>query len=333
MKNLFEGFAWAHGTDEGGCKWAEVTDDLFGRHIQGTEMIGIYPMVYDPEEETVGQGGYTKDPKGRRYYESMNPDLWKCLWGAIDIDEGNDSMIHAENASIILEAMGVTAWVELSRSKGCHVWVFMEDWVSPTTMRQALTAALQLGKVPYDAVYPKQESLDGPPGNYMRLPYGGKRPKGRQEVYLDGYPMEYHDFVIEAERTRVTLDALEEAAGFYEEPVSNLPPVREYSKEPLMKVDGMRLRGVAKRMYENGPVSYYTENEGAGRGRHGFLNRFARAMWEAGYDNSAILRWTQDLDSKLGSWWEEGPKFEGRRDADRQLRHLIEAARTQATIR
>ena len=51
---LFTGFPLAYGTDEGGCRWAEVDDDLLERHLTGEEMIGIYPMVYDPNYESGG---------------------------------------------------------------------------------------------------------------------------------------------------------------------------------------------------------------------------------------------------------------------------------------
>lgn len=332
MKNLFEGFPYAYGTDEGGCRWADVTDSLFERHLTGEEMIGIYPMVYDPEEEASPAGCTAwKMDDGRRIYESVNPDLWKCLWGAIDIDEGEDSIILAQNATALLRALNINAWPELSRSKGCHVWVFSADWVKASIMRKALMAVMQKGDIPYDAVYPKQDTLDGPPGNYMRLPYGGKSPLGRQ-VILDeeDKPISVSNFVYEAEHNRTAVEYIEEAATLWEPPVSKLPPNREYSKEPLMAVDGTRLRGVAKRMWEDGPVAYYTAAEGAGRGRHGFLNRFARAMWEAGYQTNDIMTWTKDLDSRLSNWWPEGSKFIGRPDCDKQIEKLVSSAHQQA---
>ena len=48
LLQLFAGFEFAYGTDEGGCRWHPVNDDLAERHLSGEEMIGIYPMVYDP---------------------------------------------------------------------------------------------------------------------------------------------------------------------------------------------------------------------------------------------------------------------------------------------
>ena len=72
---LFTGFPLAYGTDEGGCRWAEVDDDLLERHLTGEEMIGIYPMVYDPNHESGGPDTWREDVDNNRYYTEMNPDL------------------------------------------------------------------------------------------------------------------------------------------------------------------------------------------------------------------------------------------------------------------
>ena len=331
--HLFEGFPYAYGTDAGGCAWVSVNSDTIEAHINGKAMIGIYPMVYDPDKENHGPAGFVTGSDNRPVYPDMKPSLWKCKWGAIDIDEGDNSRIYAENVVTVLQALDIVGWIEMSRSKGCHVWVFAQEWTEAPTMRRALLAALQLSEAEYDAVYPKQDQLEGPPGNYMRVPYGGKRPEGRQEV-LDpnGYPMELYDFLLEASQSRVPLSALEVAAGLWKPPVENLPPERTYSRTPLMQMDGTRLRGIARRMWEDGPHPFYSQS-GAGKGRHGFLNRFARAMWEAGYAQSDIVAWTTKLDSELGSWWSEGPKFQGRPDAQRQIENVVSKARETASIR
>jgi len=326
---LFDGFPYAYGTNEGGCRWYPLSDELAQRHIDGSEMVGVYPMVYDPHGVHCGTDGFDKDHS----YPEMQSDLWMCRWGAIDIDEGDDAIVLGQNAITVLSALGIVAWLEPSRSKGCHVWIFSEEWVQASVMRKALMAALQIIEAPYDAVYPKQDSLDGPPGNYMRIPYGGGRPEGRQVIWDDnGQIMEYYDFITEAERGRTPKSLLIDAASYYTPPttqVPDLPPARDYSKEPLMKVDGTRLRGLAKQMFENGPVAYYRQ-EGAGKGRHGFLNRFARAMFESGYSDRDVTAWTKDLDSNLGTWWDDGPKFSGRKDCDRQIERLVTDARSRA---
>lgn len=332
--SLFTGFPYAYGTDEGGCTWVSVNTETMERHLAGNPMIGIYPMVYDPAKRHHGTAGFITNSDNRPVYQDMQPDLWKCKWGAIDIDEGSESLVYGQNAATILQALDITAWVELSRSKGCHVWVFAEEWVEASMMRRALLAATQMAEVKFDAVYPKQDHLDGPPGNYMRLPYGGNRPEGRQEVLdSNGFPLEVYDFLLEASTTKASLSALKVASTLWKPPVQNLPPERTYNRTPLMQMDGTRLRGVARRMWEDGPHPHYDQHAGAGRGRHGFLGRFARAMWEAGYAQADIMAWTSKLDAQLGTWWSDGPKFQGRPDAARQIENVVNKARERATVR
>jgi len=271
----------------------------------------------------------------------MDPDLWMCKWGSIDIDEGEDSLIIARNTQTIFRAMDIYAWPERSRSKGYHLWIFPEGWVRASVMRRAMHAALDLAEATFDAVYPKQDSLAGPPGNYMRLPYGGKRPKHRQVVVdsssysdTDEESLSLAYFIDAAEEHRTPIELLERAAALYKEPipiVPDLPPKRDYSKEPLMTVDGTRLRGLPSEMFKNGPVPYYKQSHGAGKGRHGFLNRFARAMFETGYTLADVLSWTKDLDSRLGDWYDDGPKFTGRQDCERQITRLVSDAQRKAT--
>lgn len=334
--NVFEGFPYAHGTDSGGCRWVPVSTESLERHLDGHEMIGIYPMVYDPHKQHTGPAGFvqsTTDLDARPVYHEMQRELWMCKWGAIDIDEGDeDSEIIAKNAIKLFEALGITAWLERSRSKGYHVWVFTEQWTRTTLMRKALQAVMQLAGGDYDAVYPKSDWLDGPPGNYIRLPYGGQRPNGRQIVLNPntGETYDIWDFIIGAEAERTPPEDLERAAELYQDPEPDLPPPRDYSKEPLMRIDGSRLRGLALMMYRNGPVEYYRQH-GAGHGRHGFLNRFARAMFELGFDRGDVVSWTNDLDSRLGQWYDEGPKFMGRRDGDRQMQRLVDDAERKAS--
>tara|TARA_R100000656_G_scaffold110853_1_gene82823 strand:- start:24 stop:1052 length:1029 start_codon:yes stop_codon:yes gene_type:complete len=333
FKELFAGFPYAYGMDSGGCCWYP-TDEKYEEHLREGENIGIYPMVYDPEKESVGPAGFI-DSGGRPVYSDMRPELWKCKWGSIDIDEHEESEVHASNAVTLFEALGIKAWTEISKSKGYHVWVFAIDWVLASTMRKALLAVTQMGDIAFDAVYPKQDSLLGPPGNYMRLPYGGACiiiPDKQVMVGPHGYPMDFNLWVGQAYGNRATSDDLDKAAALWKPPVNAMPPTRTYDRRPLMRIDGNRLRGIPRRMFEDGPADYYRSGHGAGRGRHGFLNRFARAMWEAGYEQTDVVTWTTKLDSHLGAWFPEGPKFEGRHDAQRQIENVAHQARNIAVI-
>ena len=332
--NLFQGFPYAHGLDEGGCSWQPVDYEIINEHLFGEKAIGIYPMVYDPQKVDYGPAGFV-DSGGRPVYPEMREDLWHCKWGSIDIDEHEESFTYALNALTIFEALDVTAWMEISRSKGYHVWVFAREWIPAPVMRKALLAVTQLGQIEFDAVYPKQDSLLGPPGNYMRLPYpnyADKQGGEKRQVMVDetGYCYELLTFLTNAKENATSLAKLEEVAKLWKPPVSSMPPVREYDKRPLMKIDGTRLRGLPRKMFEEGPNDYFLSGHGAGKGRHGFLNRFARALWEDGYDQSDVVAWLAKLDSQLGAWYPEGPKFEGRPDAQRQLENVAHQARSIA---
>ena len=61
FRGLFLGFPLAYGTDEGGCRWADV-DSMWEKHLSGEEMIGIYPMVYDPHFTQGGPDSWTEGP-------------------------------------------------------------------------------------------------------------------------------------------------------------------------------------------------------------------------------------------------------------------------------
>ena len=54
-------------------------------------------------------------------------------------------------------------------------------------------------------------------------------------------------------------------------------------------------------------------------------------MFESGFDRGDVVSWTNDLDSRLVQWYEEGPKFMGRRDADRQMERLVDDAQRKAS--
>lgn len=147
--SLFDGNREAYGTEDGGCvrcssaEWRTAIE----RHLDGDAPIGVYPMW-------------------------VNMVKWAC----VDFDEGQeDSWIHARNLSALLGRLKVTAWIEPSRSKGYHVWVFFTSWQKAAPVRRSLKVACHLVGAPRREVNPKAEHLEpGVLGNYVRLPY----PKG-----------------------------------------------------------------------------------------------------------------------------------------------------------
>jgi len=176
--NLFTGRADVHGTEQGGAYrrgpvgsmssrrwWIETCRD----HLSGAaEPIGSYPMI----------------PLGQE-------PAWWAAWGCVDYDEGEDeSWAHAVNTHNVCQALGAKTWIERSRSKGYHVWLFPEATVPAETMRHALLAAAQIAGAPTREINPKQTTLgwseahgDHQLGNYVRLPYPGGSPNGRRCMY------------------------------------------------------------------------------------------------------------------------------------------------------
>lgn len=143
--DIFTGRANAHGTDTGGAAWNAVTISTYERHLTGVEPIGIYPIIHHDDE------------------------CW-VRWGCCDIDTGDWS--EAFMLATALQGMGLIPWVERSRSKGWHVWIFVQHWVTAATMRRALKVAYAAIDLPAKEANPKSEKLrPSQLGNYVRLPY------------------------------------------------------------------------------------------------------------------------------------------------------------------
>lgn len=174
---LFAGREDAHGLDGGGC--SRVPPD-YAAHLRDGPGIGIYPMV--PRLSP-------PDGSGVGHLE------WVVRFGCVDLDvqrEGKrrwdydtteQGHVAAFNLKRACNALGMEAWVELTRSRGFHVWVFAEEWVPASWMRRALLVACQVADVPPTEVNPKSEGFAEPEtlGNYVRTVY----PNGFNEWALD----------------------------------------------------------------------------------------------------------------------------------------------------
>lgn len=195
---LFAGNPAAVGTEEGGCLRVDNWHAQLQHHfdIGCKHPIGVYPM-----------------------WEN------KVIWGCVDYDEGDEkSWVHAVNTIKVLQLVaGITGWIERSRSKGYHVWVFANDWVPAIDMRRALLAAAQVVGAPMKEINPKQAELPADKlGNYVRLPYPkGPEAVGPRRVVVDEYnnALSFHDFIDRAWNNRCTQQQLLEMGERYKEPV------------------------------------------------------------------------------------------------------------------
>lgn len=280
---LFRGRGDCYGSWEGGCVRRPVDIDTYRRHLDGTEMVGIYPAV----------------PAGDK-------DI--CAWGCIDIDI--DDLDGARNLQTILQAQQVYTHVERTR-KGYHVWCFAAQIVGAITMRHALLAAHQVLNYPAKEVNPKQEYLNGKIGNYVRLPYPGAKegiPENRYMLDDNDQPIDLHGFLTTVKRT--SLEALESTAAKYVAPVLTRDTT-DWETAPsgeawlLIK----EASPLTKHIWRNGVHS-------EGGDRSSTLVKLAGNMQRDGLDIAKAFVILQDADRRWG-------KFHMRQDGEEQIRKIL----------
>lgn len=314
--DLFEGRHDAYGTEEGGC--TRIPPACVGhvqtieRHLSGTFPIGVYPMV-------------CFDDDLRHGIDIIDPE-WRVKWGCVDFDvktkgkpswdyeTERDAHIAAVNLQKVLAALGVTSWIERTRSHGRHLWVFASTWTAAAVMRRSLIVATSVAGVSSREVNPKQESLAADQlGNYVRLPYPGgsfdtrimvrawtDEPQGLR-AYLPPSV-----FVKEATAARTPVATLEAIANKYVAP----EPIREATIVPY---DGpehgplRRLRPLGKAIYKNGPHDGDRSNG---------LYLLAKCCMESGLTTGEALSLVDQAAERWG-------KFEGRRDRQEQLQRIV----------
>lgn len=299
---LFRGNWNAHGTEAGGSvrhegdlqlkSWAQVT--ALENHLNGTEFCGVYPMA------------------------QFSDGTWNVHWGCVDFDEGDEvSWVHARNLAKVLRAFGIAPWIERSRSKGYHVWVFLDTWTDPALVRYALLAACQIVDAPTKEINPKQVSLaEGQLGNYVRLPYPGRSPVIGSDFQLRrcmvddiGAPWSFDDFVKTAWEFRTQPIQLEPLRELYKEPERPRPVV----VAPTMDGDPVRrMGGLAYTIWKDGPLD--------GSDRSGTLFKLAALLREGGQHTfSEALELVWDADGRWG-------KFHDRPRGYEDLTKVVEGA-------
>ena len=257
--------------------YGEYYEKLIKRHLEGDANIGVYPLW-------------------------QKNGVWMVNWGAVDLDEGDISDIHSNNLQKLLTKTGITSWKEPTRSKGFHVWVYLDAPMAASLVRRALIGACRIVDVPIREVYPKQVSLEKDAiGNCLRLPYPGERTPGKQEV--EGYPTgaKFAKAALEARTPPGVLRRL-------------LPLHAATEPKKLKYVDrGFRLDGdflgLAKELWEG------SQFEDRSKALFGFATSL---IWQE-FTVDATVDWVRRFDDRL-------EKFTGRPDRERQLRNLVERA-------
>jgi len=157
FKNIFKGLERAHGCTKVGpannngekvkgqsfVVREPVTDELWSKHLQGTQSLGIIPINDDNE----------------------------CVWGCVDID----SYAGFDHKKLIdkIKQFNLPLVVCRSKSGGAHVFLFLEKPVNAERMRDKLTEIKTLLGYGGSEVFPKQIRLKSQDdtGNFLNLPY------------------------------------------------------------------------------------------------------------------------------------------------------------------
>lgn len=215
--NLFMGRTDAHGSDHGSAVWSPVTTKTFEHHLTGVAPIGIYPVYHIGDETWVN-------------------------WGCCDIDTGDWS--EAYMLAQALSGMRLKPWIERSRSKGWHIWVFADEPVTARDMRRCLKVAYAAIDLPAKEANPKSESLrPNQLGNYVRLPYkGGMIIQSERQTMMqgwnqfnDGAPLPFDEF-IRKPFTELCSDAhgiRHWASKWYERPRKQIHMVIDSDVDPI----------------------------------------------------------------------------------------------------
>lgn len=272
---LFRGRGDCYGSDDGGCVRNQLTRDVFASHLGDGPSIGVYPAV----------------PRGTA------PAI--CVWGCSDIDvEDIDS---AKLLKRTLESAGVHAWLERSRSKGYHVWVFASEPVPAEDMRRMLLVAHQVADYPAREVNPKQSDVSAHKvGNYVRLPY----PKGMLDTPLrrvilddDDQPMPLASFLNLVSVRKTSPETIQRIASMYTPPVRETVVVDFDVNESLD--DALRATSpLARVIWQQGPIG--------SQDRSTALTRLAHVCFRSDISPSLCMVIVTDADKRWGKYHMRG---------------------------
>ncbi|MCL6449059.1 MAG: AAA family ATPase [Armatimonadetes bacterium] len=258
---LFAGRTDAYGSLTGACIKRPVTLQVYARHLAGKESIGIYPLRDDGT----------------------------CWFAAQDIDMKDDQAKAAEMAGAVKETLaelGIPAYIEKSKSKGYHIWLFFSEPVPAKDARRLLAGVWKKavgGSVP--EIFPKQDTLEGQTyGNYIHLPFFRPHSKENRRVMVDGGRVLSLEEFLNSVR-RVTPEQL--AAALEKLPAEKESPNK--AAAPGAKGGHRDLLPCAKALVEKGADKGY---------RRPSLFRLAAHCHKAGYPQEIAEALIKQVDAK-----------------------------------
>lgn len=286
--SLFRGRGDCYGSETGSCVRKRLSVDVFRDHLTDGPSIGVYPAVPTDGDSI-------------------------CVWGCSDIDV--EDLGAARLLQRTLEAAGVHAWVERSRSKGYHVWVFSDGIVPAEDMRRMLLVAHQVADYPAREVNPKQSDVSiHKVGNYVRLPYphGLKiNPDRRTMLDNNDNPIPLRDFLRLVSSRRTSVNDIQRISAMYVPPTKTHIVIDWGTSEDLD--EALRLTSpLARTIWRDGPLP--------SQDRSRALMRLAHVCASSGISPSMCHAIVVDADKRWG-------KFHARGDAGmEQINKIVERA-------
>lgn len=290
---LFRGRGDVYGHNEGRCVKEQLTNDVFQKHFSGEAPIGIYPMV----------------PHFEQFY---------VAWGCVDFDTADADQNAVKLHDALMEA-GIVSWIEKSRSKGFHVWVFAEQAVLAEDMRNMLIVASHVAQTPTTEVNPKQTTLKaGQYGNYVRLPYPNldDRQTDKQRIFhkkdvesgsFDN-PMVFSDFIESAMSLRTSQETIKRIASMYQPPKQETVVVNDYVYDATLSEAMQILSPLGKVIWRDGPL--------AGKDRSSTLAKLGHETVRSGLNPSQTKIVLMTADKRWG-------KYHLRHDGELEIDKLV----------
>lgn len=162
FRRFFSGLPHVYGTYDTSSQRvrqvkAPVTDAVILAHLQGRQSYGVYLLVQDQTRAIAA--------------DFDDNDLWAPM-----------EFVKAA------EVYGISAYIERSKSKGHHVWIFFGD--EPVSARKArLVVRRILAEIekPQTEVFPKQDAITDAVtyGNFINAPLFGALVPAERTVFLD----------------------------------------------------------------------------------------------------------------------------------------------------
>ena len=137
------------------CLKEPLTKEIYQSHIDGHKRIGVYPIF---------------DNKFVR-------------WIACDIDDNDFNKIR--NISVQARHYGLTGYIERSKSKGFHFWLFFNKPTEAVKLRLVIEMILSDCEIKCE-IFPKQDEVTNEGfGNFINLPFFGGDIGSEKTIFVD----------------------------------------------------------------------------------------------------------------------------------------------------